>query len=109
MLFDVPSRLAGLLLTYADVFGMPDEAGTLVRYPLTQRMLADGLGVVERSVRRALTEWKKEGLITTKKGWFVIAGMEALDRLSGELRFSINYRPQIDGARLKQRTQDPER
>jgi CRP-like cAMP-binding protein len=104
ILFEVPSRLAGLLLTYADAFGVEVPEGLMVRYPLTQRTLADGLGVVERSVRRAIAEWKKAGMITTKKGWFVIRDLEAMDRISGELRFSINYRPDVDLDRLRSGT-----
>ena len=83
--------------------GVPGPEGTLIRYPLTQRALADGLGVVERSVRRALGEWKKEGLLTTKKGWFVITDFAKLDALSGDLRFSINYRPEVDLKRMAER------
>jgi CRP-like cAMP-binding protein len=105
ILFEVPARLAGLLLTYADVFGVPGPEGTLIRFPLTQRVLADGLGVVERSVRRALGEWKKEGLLTTKKGWFVVTDVAKLDVLSGDLRFSINYRPEVDLKRMAERDQ----
>jgi CRP-like cAMP-binding protein len=103
ILFEVPARLAGLILTYADLFGRQTEEGLLIRYPLTQRSLADSLGVVERSVRRAFSEWRKAGVLEVKKGWLVIRDLPTLEKTSGELRFSINYRSGIDVERMRQR------
>ncbi|MFO0724334.1 MAG: Crp/Fnr family transcriptional regulator [Myxococcota bacterium] len=108
ILFEVPVRLAGLILSYADVFGVKSAEGTLIRFPLTQQALADGLGVVERSVRRALSEWKKEGVVGTKKGWFIIYNAEPLEKLAGDLRFAINYRAEVDLKRLAETEPSPE-
>jgi CRP-like cAMP-binding protein len=92
VLFDVPVRLAALLLSYADEFGVATKEGTVIRYPLTQEDLAAGLGIADRSVRRVLSSWKRSGWLTTHKGWFVVTDKMHLDDLSTKLRFSINYR-----------------
>jgi CRP-like cAMP-binding protein len=92
VLFEVPVRLASLLLSYADLFGRPSKDGTRIVYPLTQRSLSDGLGVAERSVRRVIGDWRDRGLLGAHKGWFVIKDQKALESLAGSLRFNLNYR-----------------
>jgi CRP-like cAMP-binding protein len=92
VLFEVPVRLASLLLSYADLFGKPSNDGTRIVYPLTQRSLSDGLGIAERSVRRVIGDWRDKGLLGAHKGWFVIRDVKALEDIAGSLRFNLNYR-----------------
>jgi CRP-like cAMP-binding protein len=90
--FDLPVRLAAYLLSLAELFGRPSSEGLLIRYPVTQADLADGLGVVVRSVRRTLTEWKSKGWIGQHKGWIVIKNKPELEALAHGLRFNLNHR-----------------
>lgn len=90
--FDVPVRLAAYLLSLAELFGREHEDGLLIRHPLTQATMADGLGVVVRSVRRALTEWREKGWISQHKGWWVLKRRHELEAVAQGLRFNLNYR-----------------
>ncbi|MBI5511815.1 MAG: Crp/Fnr family transcriptional regulator [Deltaproteobacteria bacterium] len=91
ILCDVPTRLASQLLALADLFGKPTPAGIQIRKAINQGDLANGLGVVERSVRRTMTEWKKRGWISVHKGWLVLNRPEELEALCHGLRFNLNY------------------
>ena len=91
ILCDVPPRLASLLLSLADLFGKPTDQGIQIHKTVTQESLANGLGIVVRSVRRTLTDWRQLGWISTHKGWLVITKPAELEQLCRGLRFGLNY------------------
>jgi CRP-like cAMP-binding protein len=99
LFFEVPARLASLLLSYAEIFGEPLTDGIRIHHPLTQESLADGLGVVVRSVARALTTWQRAGIVVRRRGWVVIRDKAALETASQGLRFNLNYRFAPDKAK----------
>ena len=90
--FEVETRLASLFLSYADLFGKERPMGLRINIKLTQDDLANGLGVVVRSVSRTLTTWKKKGWISIRKGWYFVHDREALEKIGRGLRFNLNYR-----------------
>lgn len=89
---DVPSRLAALLLSYAEVFGRRVEDGLQIRHRLTQEDMADGLGVVVRSVARAVKMFTSEGWLAYRKGWWLLVRPDALEELCRGRQFSLVYR-----------------
>lgn len=74
----VEVRLAHLLLTYADLFGLPDAEGTLLRVPLSQDELARALGVTRRSVTRTLAAWAQHHLLVKRGRRLVLRSLAEL-------------------------------
>lgn len=92
----VESRLAQLLLTYLDMYGLPCEAGHLIRIPLTQEGLAQALGVNRRSVTRTLQRWSTDGVLEKREGRYVVKNREALERVTDPNLLRIGYRSGAD-------------
>ncbi len=80
----VPTRLAHVLLSYADAYGLPVQDGIKIRLPINQNHMASLLGVSRRSVTRALKTWSTEGVVKKKGGHYVILDVEHLAALAGE-------------------------
>lgn len=93
----VETRLANLLLTYVDFYGLPVPSGTRIRIPLSQDDLANALGVARRSVTRALKQWQDEDLIGKEGGCYVVKRREQLEAITDPTLLRIGYRT---GARL---------
>jgi CRP-like cAMP-binding protein len=91
VLFDVPARLAALLLAYADIFGKPCAGGTRIRFALSQQVLADGLGIAVRSVRRVMAKWQEQDLVVCSNGRYVLKNHQVLQDMSAGLRCNLNY------------------
>ena len=62
-LMPVKGRVAGALLTMREVFGL-DEQG-YIRVPVTRLDIACYAGTTYEAVFRLLTEWSREGLVST--------------------------------------------
>ena len=60
---DTETRLARLLVSYVEIFGVQTPEGFKIRIPLTQDELGDALAVNRRSIIRALQEWKDHNLV----------------------------------------------
>lgn len=103
ILFEVPVRLASLVLAFADLYGKDSPIGLKIHHRLTHSDLADGLGVTRKSVNRTLSDWKAKGWMTTHKGWLVITDVPALEEVSGGFRFNINYRAGVEVDPTRQR------
>lgn len=88
----VESRLAQLLLTYLDMYGLPAEGGQMIRIPITQESLAQAVGVNRRSVTRTLQGWTEQGWLTKVSGRYVITQREALERVTDPQLLRIGYR-----------------
>jgi CRP/FNR family cyclic AMP-dependent transcriptional regulator len=94
----VESRLAQLLLTYLDLYGLPAPDGRMIRVPLTQEGLAQALGVNRRSITRALAAWGAEGWLIKREGRYVVTDPVALERVTDPQLLRIGYR---SGPRLR--------
>jgi CRP-like cAMP-binding protein len=74
-----PKLLALLLLDLAERYGVPGGAGTVsLPLPLTQQELATMIGRARETVARALTVWRREGIVVTRRMRIVILRLEAL-------------------------------
>lgn len=74
-----PKLLALLLMDLAERYGVPgpDKSITLP-LPLTQQELATMIGRARETVARALTVWRRDGIVVTRRMRIVIADPSAL-------------------------------
>ena len=78
----VPRRVAGRFDDLAERFGHPVPGGRSVRLPLTQDDIADLTGSTRESVSRALGDLSRRGLVTGRRGSFVVC-LDAPDAAAG--------------------------
>jgi CRP-like cAMP-binding protein len=63
-----PKLLALLLLDLAERYGVPGPDGTVtLPLPLTQHELATMIGRARETVARALTVWRRDGVVLTRR------------------------------------------
>ncbi|MBI5511764.1 MAG: Crp/Fnr family transcriptional regulator [Deltaproteobacteria bacterium] len=92
---DVDTRLANLLVDYAELAGEPRaEGGIRISVPLTGESMAKDLAVSRKSLVRSLAKLDELGLATKSDGRYVVADLEALRRRgSGTLGLTYNLTP----------------
>jgi CRP/FNR family transcriptional regulator, cyclic AMP receptor protein len=74
-----PKLLALLLLDLAERYGVPGADGAVaLPLPLTQHELATMIGRARETVARALTVWRKNGVVGTQRMRILILDPEAL-------------------------------
>ncbi|GAA0369342.1 Crp/Fnr family transcriptional regulator [Actinoallomurus spadix] len=74
-----PKLLALLLLDLAERYGVAGGGGSVtLPLPLTQQELATMIGRARETVARALTVWRREGIVVTRRMRIVILRLEAL-------------------------------
>lgn len=78
----VRQRLAATLLDLADRAGQDRADMTLLQLPLTRVDLARMAGATPESVSRAISSWKRAGLIDSGRRWVAIRDRAALQRLA---------------------------
>jgi len=71
--FELPSRLAKVLLSYAS-----EKIGKEVRLSLSQTELAEMVGATRENVNRCLRDWHRRGIVKLKDGWTIILDTEKL-------------------------------
>ena len=71
--FELPSRLAKVLLRYAS-----EKTGAEVRLSLSQTELAEMVGATRENVNRCLRDWHRRGIVKLKGGWTIILDTEKL-------------------------------
>ena len=71
--FELPSRLAKVLLSYAS-----EKTGAEVRLSLSQTELAEMVGATRENVNRCLRDWHRRGIVKLKGGWTIILDTEQL-------------------------------
>lgn len=91
VLCDVERRLGSVLLAYLQGFGRPAADGEMIRFALTQSVLAHDLGANLRSVRRVLSDWTTRGWISMRKGWIVVHARDRIEHVSGRFRDNFVY------------------
>jgi CRP/FNR family cyclic AMP-dependent transcriptional regulator len=77
--FELPTRLAKLLLSYGS-----ERAGKEMRLSLSQTELAEMVGATRENVNRCLRDWHRRGLVKLQGGWTVIPNTEKLRDLLGQ-------------------------
>ncbi|GAB2488589.1 Crp/Fnr family transcriptional regulator [Luteococcus sediminum] len=79
VLSDVPGRMANLLLTLGDRFGVPTEHGIEVDHDLTQAELAQMVGASRETVNKVLTDF-------AARKWILMSGRTVVLRDIARLR-----------------------
>lgn len=88
----VETRLASLLLTYLEFYGVPAEGGVKIRIPLSQDALANALGVARRSITRALKAWQDEDLVVKSGAHYLVRDPTRLEKVSDPALLRIGHR-----------------
>jgi CRP/FNR family cyclic AMP-dependent transcriptional regulator len=91
-LHQVDAVLANALVAYVDACGEPWDGGMRLRVKRTQADFAAAIGASERSVNKALTEWRERGLIDKNDARYIVLDRRALIELAGELAGSLVHR-----------------
>ncbi|MGO4956809.1 Crp/Fnr family transcriptional regulator [Luteococcus sp. Sow4_B9] len=83
VLSDVPGRMAYLLLTLGERFGVATERGTEVHHDLTQAELAQMVGASRETVNKVLTDF-------AGRKWITMSGKSVVIRDAARLRARID-------------------
>ena len=82
-LFDVPARLARLLLKLAEDYGRTSATGTRIDIKLSQRDLSTLVASSRESVNKLLRVWREDGVVTFDEGYLVLRRPAELQELVG--------------------------
>ena len=78
---NVKARLARALLELAEYLGEDAGAGrVLIRHKISQSDLASMAGSARENVSRALSDWKRRGLVTRSSGFYCLNDVTTLKR-----------------------------
>ena len=80
-LFDLPVRLARVLLKLAEDYGRPGSTGTRIDLKLSQRDLSNLVAASRESVNKLLRTWRENGTVVLEDGFIVLrrpVGLRAL-------------------------------
>ncbi len=89
----VETRLANLMETYVDFYGVPVEGGKKIRIPLSQEDLANALGVNRKSITRTLKKWTEESILGKEGKYYIVQDEAALEKIKDPNLLRIGYRP----------------
>ena len=84
-LFDLPARLALMLLKLAGDYGRPSAGGTRIEMKLSQRDLSTLVASSRESVNKQLGAWREDGVIAMEDGFIVLRRRAELEALVEEL------------------------
>lgn len=83
-LFDLPSRLARLLVKLSQDYGRPAPGGgTRIDLKLSQRDLATLVASTRETVNKQLRGWREQGVVDQLAGYLVVRDAGALERMVG--------------------------
>lgn len=81
----VEERIAHVLLRLGDKFGEKKQGvGLLIQAPLTRDDLAAMTGATTETASRVMSQFQKDGLIQTGRGWVAISNRKGLQEISGD-------------------------
>jgi CRP/FNR family cyclic AMP-dependent transcriptional regulator len=75
------SRLAKRLVHLAEIFGKPVPGGVKIDISLSQQQLGNMVGMSRESMNKQLKQWRRDGLIRTEDGHYVLTDLDALREL----------------------------
>jgi CRP/FNR family transcriptional regulator, cyclic AMP receptor protein len=81
-LFDLPGRLARVLLNLSEDYGRPDKDGTRIDLKLSQRDLSNLVASSRESVNKQLRAWREHGTVDLQAGYIVLRRPAELRRLT---------------------------
>lgn len=82
--YSVPRRLAATLLNLSGRFAHTDRPGEAVTLPVSRQDLADMIGTTVETVSRVLSDFRRDGLIESGRGWVAVRDGERLAGISGQ-------------------------
>jgi CRP/FNR family cyclic AMP-dependent transcriptional regulator len=83
-LFDLPSRLARLLVKLSQDYGRPAPGGGVrIDMKLSQRDLATLVASSRETINKQLRGWREQGMVDQLAGYLVVRDTQALERLVG--------------------------
>ncbi len=82
-LFDLPARLARMLIKLAADYGRPDGEGVRIAMKLSQRDLSNLVASTRESVNKQLKVWRDSGIIDLVDGHLVVLKQDSLRALVG--------------------------
>jgi CRP-like cAMP-binding protein len=80
-LFDLPVRLARVLVKLAEDYGRPEAGGTRIDLKLSQRDLSSLVASSRESVNKQLRAWREEGVVDLEEGRIILRRPVELKRL----------------------------
>jgi CRP-like cAMP-binding protein len=81
-LFDLPIRLARVLLKLGQDYGRPNTLGTRIDLKLSQRDLSNLVASSRESVNKQLRMWRESGVVDMDDGFLVLRRPAELKRLT---------------------------
>jgi len=81
-LFDLPGRLARVLLKLAEDYGRPNPVGTRIDLKLSQRDISNLVASSRESVNKLLRTWRESGTVDLADGFIVLRRPAELHRLT---------------------------
>lgn len=75
-------RLAALLIDLAERHGTQGKDGTLITIPLSQEEIASLIGASRATVTRALSDWRRRGLVSANRRHLTITNTTPLRRIA---------------------------
>lgn len=79
----VESRIASVLLKLSDKFGEKNEVGLLLQVPLTREDLAGMTATTTESASRVMSQFQKDDLIRSGRGWVAVTDRKGLESIAG--------------------------
>jgi CRP/FNR family cyclic AMP-dependent transcriptional regulator len=83
-LFDLPARLARVLIKLAVDYGRQNEGGIRIDVKLSQRDLSTLVASSRESINKQLRAWRDTGVVDMDAGYIVVRRPEELERMLGE-------------------------
>lgn len=80
----VESRLAATLLKLAEKLGEEHDGELLIQLPLSRQDLADMTGATVETVSRIMSQFRKQNLIRSGRGWVAITNRDELAAITGQ-------------------------
>lgn len=80
-LFELPVRLARVLIKLASDYGRTTPNGTRIDFKLSQRDLSNLVAASRESVNKQLGAWREEGVLSLDEGYIVLRRKSGLDAL----------------------------
>lgn len=80
---DARERLACRIMQLARQFGVRRNGALLVRHPLTRQDLGGAVGVTLETAIRAISQWRREGLLETQDQMIEIYDLPGLQQRAG--------------------------
>lgn len=71
-LFDLPARLARLLLKMAEDYGRPATGGVRIDMKMSQRDISTLVASTRESVNKQLQVWRKDGVLQLDAGYIIL-------------------------------------